>query len=184
MNYSVTCSCGAVHAVTATQAGATLRCTCARSIDVPPLSTLRRSAGESPYPQNTIEKIRAMIHNGELPSGEVCPFSGRPADDTILLHVQCERSWVRGSDASDTDTKILYVLLFGWIGALFASRKTGPRQEMGRDTSVDVPVRIASSVRAKLLGTRRQSALKALLKQTPIYAQLLEEFPAARVTMH
>ena len=131
MGYSVTCGCGATHDVTATQAGATLTCRCGRFLDVPGLSTLRKSAGECPIPRNTIERINAMIHNGELPSGEICPYSGRPANSSIYFHVQCERSWVRGGDSIDAGKAVALVLFLGWIGALIAYRKSGPREELG-----------------------------------------------------
>ncbi len=67
MSYSTACECGATHAVAATQAGTTLRCACGRSVTVPALSVLRQAAGQTPMPLNTVERIRAMIRDGELP---------------------------------------------------------------------------------------------------------------------
>ena len=180
-NYSVTCECGVLHPVSATQAGSTLTCRCGRPVDVPPLSSLRKSAGESPVPLNTIERIRAMIRSGELPSGDVCPYSGRRADDTMLFHIQCERTWVRGSGEWGTGKIVIYVWLLGLIGALIASLKSGPREELGRDISLEVPVRISADARPKLIKMRRQKTLKALLCETPIYSQLLQEFPGATI---
>ncbi len=181
MSYSVTCGCGATHTVTATQAGSTLRCACGTSIEVPLLSALRKSAGESPIPLNTIETIQAMIRRGELPSGDICPYSGRPANNTLFVHVQCERVWVRGGDSMGAGQVIAYVLLLGWIGALIASIKTRPREELGQDTSLELPLRISSDAGSKILRIRRQRALKMLLRKTPVYATLLEEFPEAYV---
>jgi len=98
-----------------------------------------------------------------------------------MFHVQCERMWVRRGESMHADRLVVLTLFFGWLGALIASRKTGPREELGRDTAVEVPVRIASDVRSKLMRMRRQKKLKALLGQTPIYAELLREYPEARI---
>ncbi len=124
-----------------------------------------------------------MVRDGALPAGDICPVSGRPANDTILLHVQCERPWVRGGDPWDTGKVIVYVLLFGWLGALIASRKTPPDEKLGRDTSVTIPLRISSDVRPKFERLRRQRKLKSLLPQTPIYSTFLKEYPEAWVSV-
>ncbi len=78
---------------------------------------------------------------------------------------------------------VAYVLLFGWIGALLASRKTDPREERGRDNYVKIPVRICSDVRDQLIQTKQQTKLKNILSGTPVYAQLLDEYPNATVTV-
>jgi hypothetical protein len=181
--YSVKCDCGASHHVTATQAGSAIACSCGKSVNVPTLTLLRRSVGETAAPLNTIELIRAMIRDGTLPDGKICPYSRRPANDTILFNVECERSSVRGGEPLDMGKMVTYVFLFGWIGALIASRKSQPREEFGRDTSVTIPVRISSDVRDKIVRLRRQRKLKSLVSETPLYARLLHEYPAARVTV-
>ncbi len=181
MSYSTTCECGAIHAVAATQAGTTLECKCGRAVCVPALSALRQAAGETPIPLNTIERIEAMIRDGELPSGNVCPVSGRPADRVVHLRVECEQSWVRGGDPMDSGAGFAFMLLFGWIGLMLASRASRPREELGRDTAVTVPLGVASEARSKVMRMRRQKALKALLRSTPIYAELLDQFPDAHV---
>jgi len=161
-------------------AGSTLSCSCGVTVEIPTLSRLRTDAGESSTHRNTVETIRQMIRDGELPVGQLCPWSGRPADDVMLVDIQCERSWVRDGDM-DTRKAIAYVLCFGWIGAIIASNKSRPREECGRDTSVTVPLRISSDVRQKLLRLRRQRQWRTVLRQVPIYRQLLKEFPTARI---
>jgi hypothetical protein len=182
MNYSVTCGCGKEHAVEATQAGSTLKCVCGRSIAVPLLSKLRIAAGENAVPLNTIETIREMIRRGELPNGEVCPHSGRRADSTVYFRVQCERMWVRGNESANIGLMVVYFLLLGWIAVFVASQKSRPVEELGRDTSLELPLRVSSEVSAKIIRMRRQKRLKQLLRTTPIYATLLDEFPEAAVT--
>ncbi len=178
--YSVNCECGIRLGVDARQAGSTISCECGRSISVTLLSVLRRSAGQST--KSTLELIEAMIRSGELPAEMVCPLSGRQPEETVYFHIQCERSWVRGGEPIDIGKLLLYYTLFGWIGALMVSRKMQERQEFGRDTTVTVPVRISSEVRAKVYGTRRQKTLRTYLSHVPIYARLLKEFPEAVVT--
>ena len=142
------------------------------------------NAGESVIPRNTLETIRQLIRDEELPNGQLCPYSGRPANDVIWVHVECERSWVRGGDM-DTGKAIVWVLFLGWIGAIIAtidSSNSRPREECGRDTSVAVPLRISSDIRPKLLRLRRQGEWKAILRRVPIYAQLLNDYPTAKIT--
>lgn len=181
MSYFVTCPCGRNQEVQASQAGSPIHCICGRVIDVPALSKLRASAGEEAIPRSTIERIQAMIRAGALPTGEVCPFSGRPANDVIMVRVQCERSWVTGGPISFPE-KFLAFALFGLGGFLIASRMARPKEELGRETSVDVPLRISGDCRSKLLRMKKQRRWKRLLRQTPIYNELLNEFPGALIT--
>ncbi len=155
--YAVNCECRASVSVNARQAGSSISCECGRSVLVPPLSALRRSAGQST--KSTVELIAEMIGNGELPAEMVCPLSGKQPEETIYFHIRCERSWVRGGEPIDYGKLLAYYLLFGWIGALIVARKMEERQEFGRDTAIMVPVRISSAVRAEIFRTRRQKLL-------------------------
>jgi hypothetical protein len=93
--------------------------------------------------------------------------------------VQCERVWVRGGESIDA---VAYILL-GWIGGLIAMiLRSRPPELHGRETYLIVPVRVSSEVRLKIIRIRRQKSLKALLSQTPIYSQLLKEYPTANVS--
>jgi hypothetical protein len=139
------------------------------------------NAGQSPVPRNSLETIRKMIQDGELPSGETCPYSSRPADDQISVHVECERSWIRGGNIGSGQAMV-YWLLFGWIGWLILRGKSRPREEFGRDTSIIVPLRISSDVRSQLLRLRGQKKWKAILRHVPVYAKLLEDYPRAEIS--
>jgi hypothetical protein len=179
--YSVSCECGASHRVAASQAGSKLACACGRSVAVPTMSALRKAAGELAL-VSTVDQIRAMVRDGELPTGDLCPYSGRPANDTIQFHVECERAWVRGGETS-TREALVWTLLLGWIGLLFSYIKSSPREELGRDLVVVAPVKISADARSKIVRLRQQRTLKSLLSQTPIYARLLEEYPSATITV-
>lgn len=184
MRYRVNCACGATQPVSASQAGSTLRCECGRPLEVPLLSILRRAAGEPPIPLSTIERIASMIRDGEAPGGDVCPYSGRPANDCVLVRVQCERSSVRGGGGDGSGLTILaYGVLFGWIDLFIAAREEAlPLEVLGRDTYLEIPLRVSSDVASQIARIRRQRTLKRLLRQTPIYAALLDEYPDAHVT--
>ena len=70
-------------------------------------------------------------------------------------------------------------LLFGWIGAIVGwTRKDKPPKEHGRETYVDVPLRV-SAAHVSQLNKESQASLKRLLRQEPIYDTLLEEYPEA-----
>jgi len=181
MDYSVTCGCGKTLAVAATQAGASVRCACGQTVDVPLLSALRRSAGEAPVPLSTVETIQAMIRRGGLPSGDICPFSLRPANATVWLDVRCESRWVRGGEPLDRGILLVWVVVLGWIGALIGSWRSEPREEFGRDTFLDIPLRISSDAVSKVARIRSQRIWRRLLRSVPVYARLLDEFPGTKI---
>ncbi len=180
VSYSVTCECGIIYPVSPTAAGLPIDCGCGKSFFIPSLSKLRESAGESPIPLSTIETIQEMIDTGRLPVGDTCPFSGRPVDDSVIFRVQCESEWTEDGDSSDLKQMLAYAL-FGWIALLFFRNNSEPIKEFGRDTSIEVPLRISSESRSAIVKLRNQSKLKSLLRQTPIYERLLQEFPDAEI---
>jgi hypothetical protein len=145
------------------------------------MSALRTAAGETPFPVSTIDKIKAMVRDGRLPAGDVCPFSGRPANETVYFHVQCERTTTHAGKTFDLGTFLMIFLPHG-VGAHKARKvEFEPAKEVGRNTLVEVPLRISSDVRKQVLRVRKQKKLKELLAHTPIYASLLLEFPDAIV---
>ena len=124
-----------------------------------------------------------MIRDGEAPGGDVCPYSGRPANDCIIVRVQCERLSVRGGGDGGGLAILAYGLLFGWIGHFMVAREEAkPLEVLGRDTCLEIPLRISSDVASQVVRIRRQKTLKRLLRQTPIYAALLDEFPQSHVS--
>ena len=176
MEYHVACSCGASIPVTAAQAGAEVECPCGARVPVPRLSALRTQAGLGAYESGPIDTIRRMIAEGALPWGKVCAVSGRPTDDVIELHVQCERSYSpRGSSP--------LVLYFWPLLALIDGARSERREILGRDTVVCVPLRVAQDFHHRLARRTGQRTLRRLLRGVPVYARLLQEYPQARVTV-
>ena len=182
MNYIAPCECGRNVTVGATQAGSTVLCECGCSLTVPSLSELRASAGQTTYAVSTLGRIRRMIRDGELPCGDLCTLSGRRTKDTFVLRVECERVWTRGSQSDCMDRAFFGFLFFGWLGAIIGWGKEERRpQELGRKTTIEVPLRVCSEFHGRLARKRRQRYLKNLLRQVPVYAALLDEYPQAVV---
>ncbi|QDV38532.1 hypothetical protein [Tautonia plasticadhaerens] len=174
MSFSLECSCGRSLAVQAAQAGTTLRCPCGAEVDVPSVGRLRELAGRLAYEAGTIDVIRGMLWRGELPAGDRCAISGESTDDVADLSVEAERIYPGGDHRA-----------YAWLGLLVSpilllGLFQEPRPDVGRETIVPTPLRVASCYHPKLRRSG-QRALKRWLRTVPIYARLLEEFPRARV---
>lgn len=79
---------------------------------------------------------------------------------------------------------VAYVLFLGWLGALLAAiRNETPREELGRDVSVEVPMRVSKDSLSRVLKLTAQRKLRKLLKQNPTYAKLLSEYPTAIISV-
>lgn len=185
--YSVNCECGKSIAVAQSQAVASVICDCGKTVPVPLLSALRRAAGESN--RTIVEELRFQIASKELPYGNLCPFSGKLADDVVTINVQCERSWTRGGEELSFAKFVWFLTfycLFGWLAALVSSilfRKT-PIEEFGRETVIDLPLKVSAEMRSQVIRMRSQNSLKTALRTVPIYEKLLDEYPDAVVSVN
>jgi len=103
--------------------------------------------------------------------------------DVFVVQVECERKWIKGADRNRFLFALLLLLLpFWWIWLAVAKTFTDePRQELGRDTNVDVPLRVHCDFHAQLRKIKSQRELQRLLRSVPIYAKLLDEFPHAKI---
>lgn len=183
MTYSVHCTCSQVHEVLGSQADSLLNCPCGRTVSVPPLSALRQQVGQSAYEARIADMVQARVAAGELPIRGRCAICGTEANDTLDLYVECEQPVLKNSVA-------WYTIV---LGAIFLSLQSlflllhwrahdEPLSESGRDTVVRTPL----CVDAKC-GTRLRRAGQARLRQPlssePLYQQLLQEYPGARVVV-
>lgn len=183
MNLSVDCECGKVIAVSSASAGDTVRCPCGRLVIVPPLSEMRRRAGLAPIPQNAAEKVKSLISSSELPDNKLCPFTGRLADTTIWLRVDCESKWIRGKEPLNDHLKLLFIFLFGWVGAVIALlRSNKPIEEFGREVYVEIPLKVSGDALNSTKLLKSHSKLKNAIKCSAAYVQLLNEYPSAYVS--
>jgi len=173
--YSLQCHCGRTVAVTKADAGGQVQCRCGQSVRVPRLSELRRQAGEAAYESGAVDRIRRMLAEGQLPPGDTCQFSFRPTKDVLLVTVECETPYARRGCGW---WSLLFIGLFSLVAYRLAMQEQ--IEAVGRETVLRLPLLIDAEFQPQV---RRYSAsrLSELLRAVPIYAQLLAEFPRARV---
>ncbi len=186
MTYPIHCECGAMLEVTSAQAGGDLPCHCGRRVRIPALSELRQMAGLAPHETSAVDTINRMIRQGDLPWGDVCAVSGMPTADCVTLHVQCESKWVQGAGEGRPRTFLRAILfVFGYILIKIGPSPSNPEtNEVGRERSVVVPLLVREEHQAPLRKSQSQSKLRELLRSVPIYAELLDEFPEAQISVH
>jgi hypothetical protein len=179
MPYHVECRCGQKLAVTADEAGTTVRCECGEGVPVPSLSKLRATAGIGSYETGAIDTIRRMLDQGALPWGDACAVSGRPTRDVLQVEVQCERLHV------PKDPARFALLLAVCGGPLWAAMALVSRQHPthGRDTVVVVPLRVCCEYHRGLSSWWMNRKLRRLLRSVPVYARLLDEYRGATISV-
>jgi hypothetical protein len=176
MKFSVECSCGQSLAVQASQAGTTTTCGCGAQVKVPSLSKLRELSGQHAYETSTIDVIQGMLGRGELPEGNHCAVSGEATDDVVELYVEAERIYTAKDNLMWAVIAALCISPILILTALIEM----PRADVGRQTIVRTPLRVAAAYHAKVERSG-QKALKRWLRTVPIYAKLLDQYPRARV---
>jgi|688.fasta_scaffold11056_7 hypothetical protein len=174
--YHVPCECGMTVSVEVSKAGTTQTCFCGKAVQIPLMSALRRAAGQTPMPLNALEQFRLLIREGRLPDNVSCPITGEPVNDTVWLHVQCERVEVR-----DGRIKLWQHLLLALFTRVILVHRSGRPEVYGRDTAVEVPLGINRSARSSFMAARGQRFLKEALSCSPTYSQILREYPDAEV---
>lgn len=185
MSYTTSCACGRTFPVSASQAGTELNCSCGRRVSVPLLSELRQAAGQRAYETSTIDEIRRMLRDGDLPEGDLCVLSGLPTREVYYLYVHCEKKWVKGPSRWTYVFVIFSILFlpFWWVWLLMGkSILDEERRELGRDRNVQTPLRVHPAYHHQMRRIRSQAKLRALLRTVPVYAKLLDEFAKAKIT--
>jgi hypothetical protein len=140
------------------------------------LSKLRELSGKGAYEAGIIDTINRMVGSGELPWGDRCAVSGEPTSDAIDLYVEAERVFHGGSN---TALIALFAVACSPLLALVIAQKSRP--DVGRTTVVNTPLRVAARNQRRVLRWSSQRAIKRWLRSVPVYAQLLKEYPRARV---
>jgi hypothetical protein len=185
MAFHVECACGQRIEVSAGMAGSEVRCGCGELNRVPGLSELRRCVGQEAYVTNTVEQVNKMLARGELPPGSNCMICHSPTRAALTCELVCAKSWTRKMEVDQESRDPLYealgFFLLGLLWKLVTARRRFEKKTMGHDVSVRVPLRLCDACRRSLGGLRRSRAIKRLLRQVPVYARLLEEYPRAKV---
>jgi hypothetical protein len=179
--YVVSCECGAPIPVEKSAAGSQVTCRCGTTVKVPRLSELRRAAGEEAFVRSTIDRIEQQIRNDEIPLGEVCLLSMRPTREVIHVRVECEMPFSRGGISWwGLAFTAAFALMCSWLFAVYYLLTREPAECHGREVVVRVPLRISSDCQPEFRKLR-PARVKELLTTVPIYAQLLAEYPRAKV---
>ena len=172
MNYSATCECGTVIPVTSGEAGADKRCACGRAVSVPSLRELRQQVGET-LDRKPELAIPRRVAEGELPRGETCAACNRPTDTVLRVRATVN------SDASVFDRAVgnmLMTFVFGVVIGPIVAMIRSIETRRGRST-VEMPLKACADCASELNGPK----LKAALASVPVYAELLEKYPGAKL---
>lgn len=175
MKYETPCECGKALAVSAADAGSTLRCACGRNVDVPPLHMLRTKGGDAAIPH--INQVRAMLRSGALPGTRACAVCGTETDSRCRVKVVCERVV---SDPGPAQAQAAGCLLFSLMMALFGVGVLVHHTAVEDEEAVIVPLPVCEACRPKL---NNVSELVKALRKIPDYAALLDRYREAEVTL-
>jgi hypothetical protein len=177
MEYRVTCGCGKALAVSEGAAGSAVACPCGRSVEVPSLRELRRLNGlpETTHPVLVIQRLLAA---GELPPPGGCTRCGRHDADTVHVTAVCERRWTRRR--SEFRFGIPSLLWFARLLIADSGGRNEDVQEFGWDVTLRLPLRMCPVCRPDL---RRGAVLRETLRQVPAYAQLIDRYPDAKLSL-
>lgn len=174
MDYEVRCECRKRIEVSAADAGSSLRCACGRNVDVPPLHMLRTAAGEQAV--SPALQLQGMLLKNELPGTRNCACCHRDTDHQIRVSIVCERVTVNDRGTA-TPEAVLGCLVFGLLGWL-AMQRRAEEVERGREVSFIVPLRVCEVCDHELTNS---GAIRAALRNTQVYVELLEEYPDAAI---
>lgn len=176
VTYPVQCQCGAVRQVAATLAGSTIECECGRTIAVPSLSRLKEAGGESAMSAEV--RIEQMLKRDMLPQETNCLVCESPTKDVAYCWTTCERAKVEQPTDWELNPWTLFSLVFGFLWLSF--RKVNRETVEGRDLRFRLPLRVCASCRDLL---REPLRLKETLLDVPVYAELLQKYPDADVSL-
>ena len=182
MSYEVRCECGKARPVTAADAGASLRCGCGRSVEVPPLHQLRATAGQAGVSAEM--QLYAMLHKGELPGTDECIRCHRTTGGVVRVVIECERAenkFTHIGEAQAIAQSLLDNLLKLVVGFSWTNPQPVEREDrvLGRHVVFTVPLRVCGVCDTEI---RSAGALRETLRRVPVYAALLDKYPWARIT--
>ena len=183
VGFEVACDCGKQIGVDGGRGWFTGRLRLAGcEVNVPLLSELRRSAGKGAYETSSYDKVRNKVAQGELPADEcvVCGGPGDPVYCTATLETTVWRK--RFGDGC------LFLILFApvfvfflLLGFIFLLFPGSHGRLHGHAKWVDVPFKLCSACRGPTRELKNQKRLKELMRNVPDYAELLDEYPDAKM---
>jgi hypothetical protein len=177
MDFRIPCPCGNQVTVTEAAADGTARCPCGRELSVPSWRELRLQAGLPPYSISPEKMIEHLLLAGQLPGTRACSKCGTPTDSTIPVSADCERRWTQQPGCFST--VVVFVLAPIWLFILWWWREKDQARSYGEDKVFKLPLPICALCDPKVRG---QKVLKQCMSAIPVYRELLEKFPEAKVT--
>jgi hypothetical protein len=178
MNFRIPCSCGQFVTVTEGAADGTAHCPCGRVLSVPSLKELRLQAGLPPYNISPEKMIEHLLLARELPGSRNCARCGVPTENLVQVTTECERTWKRRTGGFSWLPLIFSILLLPFRDWLWGSVEEEDEEECGQDKIYVLPLPVCRLCAPNVRGT---TVLKECMKTIPVYDQLLEKFPEAKV---
>jgi hypothetical protein len=176
MLYAVQCECGQTLEVPATMAGGRVTCECGREMLVPSLSKLKGQSGGSAMSAEI--RLDEMLRRGTLPQETKCLLCRQPTDAVAYCWTTCERPQVEQEHGW-----FHYMMRFLRLDLLGLARDMGHNEGdtvHGRDLQYRLPLRVCPDCTAQLRDAR---LLKETLLDVPVYAELLDKYPHADVSL-
>lgn len=174
MNLFVTCECGQKKEIIPANCGSSVNCICGKTIDVPRLSDVRRSCGQTPYATTIIERLHSMSRSNELPPTDRCCCCQSIAIENVSCIVQCESHAISGPGF--WKTCVMIVLSPSWILSMLLS-SFGTPEVHGRATAIRLPLPVCGLCKKKVLASDAER--KKALRNIPLYEELLLKYPDA-----
>ena len=147
---------------------------------------MRQAAGQSAYEASVIDTIGRLIETGQANWLQACAKCGEPCQRHVDVHVLCETTWKRGKSRAGSWAFALFSILFlpfGWLIALCTlGNSQGESRQLGHVRTVSLPLGTCPEHETHLLQSARAYELQSLLLEVPIYTDLFEEYPQAKVT--
>jgi hypothetical protein len=160
--------------VSATDAGCRIACACGRELVVPSLSALKASAGQSA--RSAEVRIEQLLRRGLLPEGTTCLLCRSTTKDVAHCWTVCERAIVQQPTGWYLSALNVVSMLFG----VLTFRKVLHETSKGRDLRLRLPLRVCGNCTGQLRDPR---VLKETLFAVPVYAELLDKYPDADVSL-
>jgi hypothetical protein len=178
VDFNIDCPCGKQNTVSGGSAGATIVCACGQAITVPSLSKLREQAGLPPYDPGPLLLIQHLLATNQLPGTKLCAACGHETDRVVEVRAQCEKSY--RTESNDRSFGVFaFWFLFFWPVLLFKSRRRTVN-EFGRDLVLSLPLPVCDFCRKSL---KRRKAIKQAVQKIPLYGELLQKYPDAKLTL-
>jgi hypothetical protein len=177
MTYPVRCACGKVYQISASLAGSHYTCACGKELVVPSLSQLKMAAGEEVL--SPVVRLEHMAQLGMLPQETRCVTCGQATTGVTHFWAICERAFVKRDPNREWWVVALGWLFLGWLALLILLRARDDRVH-GSDVRLRLPLRVCPECAPDLAGP---GALSEAVLGVPLYADLLNQYPAAELAL-